>query len=64
MSTFIEILRAGSDHMIFFAVYDDLSDENDVELMRKMHIAMMDASKHPEKRRPDGEHVIGRMAQE
>jgi len=59
-----EIIRLGCDLMNLFYVYDEYTDIADGEGADKIRNIVMDAFRHPEKPRPEGELLLGEMARE
>jgi hypothetical protein len=59
-----EIIRLGCDLMNLFYVYDEYTDIAGGEGADRIRNIVMDAFRHPEKPRPEGELLLGEMARE
>ncbi|KAF8919623.1 terpenoid synthase [Mucidula mucida] len=59
-----EHLRTGCDLMNLFFVFDDITDEADVETVQELANNVMDALRHPHRPRPSGESVVGEIARQ
>ena len=59
-----EIIRLGCDLMNLFYVYDEYTDIANGEGADRIRDIVMDAFRHPEKPRPEGELLVGEMARE
>jgi len=59
-----EFIRLGCDLMNLVYVYDEYTDIADGEGADKIRNIVMDAFRHPEKPRPEGELLLGEMARE
>ena len=59
-----EQLRIGSDLMYLILVIDDQTDVESVPTVQELTDIMIDALNHPDKPRPEGEAILGRMVKE
>ncbi len=60
----VEHLRTACDLMNLFFVFDEYTDNASPNVVRKYADIVMDAIRNPTKPRPDGEVVLGVVAQE
>lgn len=60
----IEHLRTGCDLMNLFFVVDEYTDVEPEPVVREMVDVVIDALNNPHKPRPEGEILLGRVAQE
>ena len=62
--TGVEHLRTGCDLMNVFFVFDEYTDVEDADVVREMVDIVIDAIRHPEKPRPEGEVLLGELARQ
>jgi hypothetical protein len=63
-SYFPEQLRIGSDLIYLYFLIDDQTDVESVPVVRELVDIMIDALNNPDKPRPEGEAILGRMIKE
>jgi hypothetical protein len=61
---FLEQLRIGSDILYLSIIADNQTDMASGPIVRELVDIMMDALNNPDKPRPEGEHMLGRMVKE
>jgi len=64
VSYFPAQLRIGSDMLYLYMAIDDQTDAESVPVVRELVDIMIDALNNPDKPRPEGEAVLGRMVKE
>jgi len=63
-SYFSEQLRIGSDMLYLYMAIDDQTDAESAPVVRELVDIMIDALNDPDKPRPEGEAILGRMVKE
>ena len=64
ISYFPEQLRIGSDLLYIFHLIDDQTDVESLPVVRQLVDIMIDALNNPDKPRPEGEAILGRIVKE
>ncbi|KAG5719090.1 Pentalenene synthase [Termitomyces sp. T112] len=59
-----DVIRAGCDYIILFALFDEYSDVMTPHEVRQLAMMVMDALQNPDKARPAGECVLGEIARQ